>query len=164
MSVLPIVQWPDPRLSTVCAPVDAPTCETLLNDMFDTMYAAKGRGLAGPQVGVLARLFVMDAGWKEGTPTPLVMINPEIEPCGEPTSLEEMCLSVPDVGVPVLRPSSVFVRWRDQHGAPQAAQFDGAEARIIQHEFDHLDGKLHFDRVSPDLRTDLETPYLKAHT
>ena len=164
MSVLPIVQWPDPRLSTVCAPVDAPTCETLLNDMFDTMYAAKGRGLAGPQVGVLARLFVMDAGWKEGTPTPLVMINPEIEPCGEPTSLEEMCLSVPDVGVPVLRPSSVFVRWHDEHGAPQAAQFGGAEARIIQHEFDHLDGKLHFDRVSPDLRTDLETPYLKAHT
>ncbi len=164
MSVLPIVQWPDPRLSTVCAPVDAPTCETLLNDMFDTMYAAKGRGLAGPQVGVLARLFVMDAGWKEGTPTPLVMINPEIEPCGEPTSLEEMCLSVPDVCVPVLRPSSVFVRWRDPHGAQKAAQFDGAEARIIQHEFDHLDGKLHFDRVSPDLRTDLETPYLKAHT
>ena len=164
MSVLPIVQWPDPRLSTVCAPVDAPTCETLLNDMFDTMYAAKGRGLAGPQVGVLARLFVMDAGWKEGTPTPLVMINPEIEPCGEPASLEEMCLSVPDVGVPVLRPSSVFVRWHDEHGAPQAAQFGGAEARIIQHEFDHLDGKLHFDRVSPDLRTDLETPYLKAHT
>ncbi|MFY9466801.1 MAG: peptide deformylase [Lentibacter algarum] len=164
MSVLPIVQWPDPRLSTVCAPVDAPTCETLLNDMFDTMYAAKGRGLAGPQVGVLERLFVMDAGWKEGTPTPLVMINPEIEPCGEPASLEEMCLSVPDVGVPVLRPSSVFVRWHDEHGAPQAAQFGGAEARIIQHEFDHLDGKLHFDRVSPDLRTDLETPYLKAHT
>ena len=164
MSVLPIVQWPDPRLSTVCAPVDAPTCETLLNDLFDTMYAAKGRGLAGPQVGVLARLFVMDAGWKEGTPTPLVMINPEIEPCGEPASLEEMCLSVPDVGVPVLRPSSVFVRWHDEHGAPQAAQFGGAEARIIQHEFDHLDGKLHFDRVSPDLRTDLETPYLKAHT
>ena len=164
MSVLPIVQWPDPRLSTVCAPVDAPTCETLPNDMFDTMYAAKGRGLAGPQVGVLARLFVMDAGWKEGTPTPLVMINPEIEPCGEPASLEEMCLSVPDVFVPVLRPSSVFVRWRDPHGAQKAAQFDGAEARIIQHEFDHLDGKLHFDRVSPDLRTDLETPYLKAHT
>ena len=164
MSVLPIVQWPDPRLSKVCAPVDAPTCETLPNDMFDTMYAAKGRGLAGPQVGVLARLFVIDAGWKEGTPTPLVMINPEIEPCGEPTSLEEMCLSVPDVGVPVLRPSSVFVRWHDEHGAPQAAQFGGAEARIIQHEFDHLDGKLHFDRVSPNLRTDLETPYLKAHT
>lgn len=164
MSVLPIVQWPDPRLSTVCAPVDAPTCETLPNDMFDTMYAAKGRGLAGPQVGVLERLFVMDAGWKEGTPTPRVMINPEIEPCGEPASLEEKCLSVPDVGVPVLRPSSVFVRWRDEHGVPQAAQFGGAEARIIQHEFDHLDGKLHFDRVSPDLRTDLETPYLKAHT
>ena len=164
MSVLPIVQWPDPRLSTVCAPVDAPTCETLLNDMFDTMYAAKGRGLAGPQVGVLERLFVMDAGWKDGTPTPRVMINPDIEPRGAAVPLAETCLSVPDVAVPVARAPRVFVRWQDEHGGTHEALFEGAEARIIQHEFDHLDGKLHFDRVSPDLRTDLETPYLKAHT
>ena len=162
MSVLPIVQWPDARLSEVCAEVGQHDVSQLISDMFDTMYAANGRGLAAPQVGVMARLFVMDAGWKEGTQTPLVMINPEITPEGSEQVLEEMCLSVPDVAVPVSRPKSLCARWTDAHGAPQTARFEGAESRIIQHEFDHLEGKLHFDRVSQSTREALEAPYLKA--
>ena len=162
MSVRPIVKWPDPRLSTLCEPVEQAELGPLIADIFDTMYAAKGRGLAGPQVGVLQRIFMMDAGWKDGTKTPLVMINPEIMPEGDRVSLDEMCLSVPDVAVPVSRSESVCARWSDEEGALQTARFSGAEARIIQHEFDHLEGKLHFDRVSAETRARLETPYLEA--
>lgn len=164
MSVRPIVQWPDPRLGALCAPVEQEYLAPLITDMFDTMYAAKGRGLAGPQVGVLLRLFVMDAGWKDGAKTPLVMINPEITPEGESLSIDEICLSVPDIAVPVSRPTTVCARWTDEHGSRRSARFSGAAARIIQHEFDHLQGKLHFDRVSAETRARVETPYLEAAT
>jgi len=162
MSVLPIVQWPDARLSEVCAPVGSADLGSLISDMFDTMYAAKGRGLAGPQVGAMLRLCVMDAGWKEGARTPLVMINPEIMPQGDALTIKEMCLSVPEIIVPVSRPESVIARWTDAGGNPKEARFEGVESRIIQHEFDHLEGKLHFDRVSQSTREALEAPYLKA--
>ena len=78
MAVLPILKWPDPRLSQGCAPVAHEPLDALIADLFETMYAAQGRGLAAPQVGVLKRVFVMDCGWKDGDPTPLAMINPTI--------------------------------------------------------------------------------------
>ncbi|WP_238366795.1 peptide deformylase [Mesobacterium pallidum] len=164
MAVLPILRWPDPRLSQVCEP--APVAEALLDlidDMFDTMYAAQGRGLAAPQVGVMQRFFVMDAGWKEGDSTPEVMIDPAVIAWEKrDVVMEEACLSIPGVVVPVARPVAVTLGWRDRNDDYHMRDFDGAEARIIQHELDHLDGRVHFTRIDDATRGVLETPYLEA--
>ena len=94
MSVLDIVLWPDAGLSTQCVPVDAitPELEQLIADMFDTMYAAQGRGLAAPQVGRTERIFVFDANWKSGVPSPVVCVNPEILSVSEPVSYTHLTL------------------------------------------------------------------------
>lgn len=153
MSVLPILHWPDARLSTPCAPVDDPAALAgLVADMFETMYAAPGRGLAAPQVGVMLRLFVMDAGWKTGTKTPLVCINPEVEPLDGTDTITEGCLSMPGIEVSVIRPARIRLHWTDLAGSRQTADLDGAEARIAQHETDHLDGRMHFTRVPDETR------------
>ena len=163
MSVLPILQWPDPRLSQPCEPVGHEDLRPLIADMFETMYAAQGRGLAAPQVGVMKRFFVMDATWKEGERSPLVMIDPFVMACERvPVVMDEMCLSIPGVTVPVERHKAVTMQWTDETGDIHMGDFDGAEARVIQHEFDHLNGMVHFDRIAPDLRTRLESPYLEA--
>ena len=110
MSVLPIVAWPDQRLSTVCTPVQGidDDLRRLVGDMFETMYDAPGRGLAAPQVGVLSRVFVMDATWKEGEMTPLACINPSIKPMVEAHSTnEEACLSIVGVGADVTRSNQI---------------------------------------------------------
>ena len=162
-TILPILFWPDPRLSHNCDHVGHADMRPLIADMFATMYAAKGRGLAAPQVGVMKRLFVMDVTWKEGEKSPMVMIDPVVMACERvPVVLDEMCLSVPDVIVPVERHKAVTMQWTDATGDIHMGDFDGAEARVIQHEFDHLNGMLHFDRISPDLRAALEPPYLAA--
>lgn len=161
MALLPILQWPDARLSAPCALV-APQDElsSLIIDMFETMYAAPGRGLAAPQVGVLKRLFVMDVTWKEGTPTPMVMINPEILSFGTAVeSGDEGCLSIPGVVASVLRPTSVTLRWQDAERAWQEGSFDGFAGRCIQHEYDHLDGRVTFDRLAPEPRVEAEDTY-----
>jgi len=146
LSVLPIVQWPDARLKAMCDPVGGEDMRTLAEDMLETMYAAPGRGLAGPQVGVLRRIFVMDAGWKEGTPTPRICLDPVIQPLGEGVAtLEEGCLSIPDRPVHVTRPARVRLTYRDLDGAAQSVELEGSEAAIAQHEADHLDGKLIID-------------------
>ncbi|MEP2716786.1 peptide deformylase [Pseudophaeobacter sp.] len=160
MARLPILQWPDPGLSTLCTPVGEEDLTGLIADMFETMYAAPGRGLAAPQVGVLKRLFVMDATWKEAPGTPLVMINPEILSFGtdqEPG--DEGCLSIPGVLASVQRPTTVSLRWQDQDRSWQSGSFDGFAARCIQHEFDHLEGLVTFDRLSPEARTESEATY-----
>ena len=99
MSVMPILRWPDVGLATVCEPVEDPSAvKALAEDMLETMYAAPGRGLAAPQVGVLARMFVMDVTWKDGVATPVVCINPEIVATSDArASGEEACLSIPGV-------------------------------------------------------------------
>ncbi len=115
----------------------------LAADMLATMYAAGGRGLAAPQVGVLFRVFVMDAGWKDGRPDPLVMLDPEIlwrSP--QMDSGAEQCLSVPDRVVAVSRPVTIDLGWYDLDGRHHLRQMSGTEARIAQHEADHLDGRL----------------------
>ena len=163
MAVLEILKWPDPRLSQRCDPVESEVLDALVADMFDTMYAAQGRGLAAPQVGVMKRLFVMDCSWKEGEKTPLVMINPTIMAAErEPVVGEEGCLSIPGVLVPVERHKAVTVQWTAAEGDIHMADFGGFEARCIQHEFDHLNGVVTFDRVDPELRPELEQPYLTA--
>ena len=124
----------------------------LIRDMFETMYAGPGRGLAAPQVGVLKRLFVMDCGWKDGEMTPMVCINPEIIPAGAMVPGEEGCLSIPGVLVEVMRPERIVLRFSDQDGMRQEMELDGFEARCAQHELDHLDGLVTFDRLSPEAR------------
>ena len=155
MSVLPILLWPDRRLSEVCAPVGIIDDEVtkLADDMLQTMYAAPGRGLAAPQVGALKRLFVMDATWKDAEPTPMVFVDPVLTWASEARGVvSEGCLSIPGVALDVERPSQVGVRWTDLEGHQQKAVFCGFEAVCIQHEMDHLDGKVTFDRVDDETR------------
>ncbi|WGW04958.1 peptide deformylase [Tropicibacter oceani] len=154
MSVLPILTWPDPRLSRVCDPVsDVAAVAPLIVDMFETMYAAPGRGLAAPQVGVLARVFVMDAGWKSGDKTPLACINPAIVETSEArVSGGEGCLSMPGIEVQVPRFAEVTLAYTDPEGRDCRRRLTGFEAICAQHELDHLDGTLHVDRLDADAR------------
>ncbi|MGD9294482.1 MAG: peptide deformylase [Roseobacter sp.] len=155
MSVLDILRWPDPRLTTICDPVGKVTLdvEVLAQDMLDTMYAAPGRGLAAPQVGVLKRIFVMDCGWKDGEPDPIVFIDPGIVDASEQEAVSsEACLSVPGVTVDVTRPARVTVRWTDIAGKIREDTFSGFAAACVQHELDHLDGLLTLDRLGADDR------------
>lgn len=159
--IRPIVFWPDPVLRRACAPVDAPdTVADLIRDMFDTMYDAPGRGLAAPQIGVSARVFVMDAGWKTGTPTPIAMINPEILwRSDDRITGAEGCLSIPGVMADVERFSEIRMRWTDLSGTVHERLLTGFDSVCAQHELDHLDGIVTFDRVAPDARAKLEEVY-----
>ncbi|MBO9399802.1 peptide deformylase [Shimia sp. R9_3] len=164
MSILPLVFYPDARLAQPCAPVTDPVTDEdlrpLIADMFDTMYAAPGRGLAGPQVGVMKRVFVMDCTWKEGADTPMTFLNPEIIAQSEDEdTLDEGCLSIPDLMVPVVRPAAITVRWMDELGGTHERNFDGFEARCIQHEMDHLDGRVTLDHLSEPARTEILQGY-----
>lgn len=164
MAVRAILTWPDPRLSTPCAPVGTGAdLDALIADMFDTMYAAPGRGLAAPQIGVMQRVFVMDATWKDGAGTPRALINPRITAQSDETaSADEGCLSIPGVSVAVTRPAQITVAWSAPDGTALSAQFDGFEAACIQHEIDHLDGIVTFDRLAPADRTRAEAAYAGA--
>lgn len=164
MAVLPILRWPDPRLATPCAPAKADDAtRALAADMLDTMYAASGRGLAAPQVGVLTRLFVMDATWKQGPRSPRVFLNPEILSHSVATATgPEGCLSIPGVLADVTRPETIRLRWTDLSGAVHEETLDGFAAICAQHEIDHLDGIVTFDRLSPDLRAALQAAYADA--
>jgi peptide deformylase len=151
MAILPILLLPDERLRKVCAPVtqfDA-ALKQLADDMLETMYAAPGRGLAGPQVGAMQRIFVMDVGWKDGRPSPLVCINPEIKDASGAAVNTEGCLSIPDHPVRISRPALVRMAWQDLAGRACEGFFEGFAATCAQHERDHLDGILCIDY--PDL-------------
>ena len=102
--------WPNVVLSSVCTPVDATDepVSQLITDLIDTMYSAQGRGLAAPQIGVLQRVFVIDVTWKEGTPDPMVFINPQITAHSDAAHvITEQCLSIPQLPMPVTRPSEI---------------------------------------------------------
>lgn len=162
MSVVPIRLWPDPCLSVECAAVQAddPGMPALIRDLLDTMYAAKGRGLAAPQIGVMKRVFVVDVTWKEAKPAPMVFINPQIlEHSSDSVVADEQCLSIPALPMPVLRPERVQLAWRRPDGTEARQGFDKAEARCIQHELDHLNGLVIFDHQTPDNRNKLEAVY-----
>jgi len=148
-----ILIHPDPRLKKVCAPVADLTDDLrqLADDMLETMYDAPGIGLAAPQIGVLDRLIVLDCIKEEGeTPRPLIMFNPEIIASSDETNVyEEGCLSIPEQFAEVTRPKVVDVAWIDRDGNAQQETFDGLWATCVQHEIDHLNGKLFIDYLKP---------------
>jgi peptide deformylase len=156
MALLPIIETPDPRLRTVSAPVETvdAALQTLIDDMFETMYAAPGIGLAAIQVGVPKRLLVIDLQEEqdeEGKPVrdPRVFINPEILETSEDLQVyQEGCLSVPDQYADVERPATIRARWQDREGKVHEEQIDGLLAVCLQHEMDHLEGVLFIDHLS----------------
>lgn len=151
--IRPILIHPDPRLKKRAEPVAAIDDETraLLDDMLETMYAAPGIGLAAPQLGIGRRIVVMDCAAREDDPPdPVCMLNPELLWASEEqVEQEEGCLSVPDVYAPVTRPKAVRVRFLDREGAVQERDWQGIRARCLQHEIDHLNGRLFIDYLSP---------------
>lgn len=152
MALLPILEFPDPRLRTLAVPVDAAEVvgdkfQTLLDDMFETMYAAPGIGLAASQVDVHQRFMVIDVS--EAHDAPLVFINPEIIARDGEQIYQEGCLSVPGIFADVTRANQIRVRALGRDGQPFEMDADGLLAVCIQHEMDHLDGKLFVDYLSP---------------
>lgn len=124
----------------------------LARDMLRSMYAARGIGLAAPQVGVHKQLLVIDLDIEEASTPPIVLINPEITAASATVcTYEEGCLSIPKLYLNVVRPSEVEVTYRDDQGRPRRIKADGLLARCIQHEMDHLTGVLFVDRVSDEL-------------
>ena len=151
MAMLPIITLPDPLLRKASAPVERidEGVRKLADDMLETMYAAPGVGLAAVQVGVPRRLIVLDTAKDEEPPQPLVLINPEIVSLGSEMRLhEEGCLSIPDVRIEIERPATLTVRYLDRDGKPQELAAEGLLATAIQHEIDHLNGKLIIDFLS----------------
>lgn len=164
MAILNILEFPDPRLRTVAKPVVEvdDTVRQLVSDMFETMYAAPGIGLAATQVNVHQRIVVIDVS--DNLDEPLVFINPEFEPLTE--DLEEMqegCLSVPGFYETVTRPERVRVKALDQDGNPIDRVCEGLLAVCIQHECDHLNGKLFVDYLSNLKRDRIRKKLEKQH-
>ena len=152
MALLTILEFPDPRLRTRAAAVDVDTItaadfQARLDDMFETMYAAPGIGLAASQVDVHQRFMVIDVS--EEHDAPLVFINPEIIDRQGEQVYQEGCLSVPGILADVTRADAITVRAHGRDGQPFEMQADGLLAVCIQHEMDHLDGKLFVDYLSP---------------
>jgi len=147
-----ILIHPDPRLKKLCDPVEdmSDALRALADDMLETMYDAPGIGLAAPQIGILQRVITLDCTAQDEDNSPLVMFNPEIiESSEETSSYEEGCLSIPDQYAEVVRPAEVTVRWMDVDGNEQQDTFADLWATCVQHEIDHLDGKLFIDYLKP---------------
>jgi peptide deformylase len=153
MALLPILEFPDPRLRTRALPVEQvdATLRKLIDDMFETMYAAPGIGLAATQVNVAKRVLVIDISERRNEP--LALINPEIASRAGIEETEEGCLSVPGVYDKVTRAERIRVRALDRDGKPLELEAEGLLAVCIQHEIDHLDGKLFVDYLSELKRT-----------
>jgi len=152
MALLPILEFPDPRLRTKAATVDPAQVttdqfQTLLDDMFETMYAAPGIGLAASQVDTHLRFMVIDVS--EGKDAPMVFINPQIVARDGEQVYQEGCLSVPGIFADVTRANRITVRFLDRQAREQELDTDGLLAVCIQHEMDHLEGKLFVDYLSP---------------
>ena len=157
MAIRPILLHPDPRLRKKCEPVEIVTdaVRTLASDMLETMYDAPGVGLAAPQVGATERMLVMDCSDKEAEERkPMVLLNPEIVSTSEEeNTYEEGCLSIPEIYEDVSRPSEVRIRYMTLDGETVEEDFDGLWATCVQHEIDHLNGKLFIDYLSSLKRT-----------
>lgn len=149
MAIRKIVYLPDPVLRTVTQAVDNvdDNIRDLIDDMFETMYHANGVGLAAPQIGLSLRLAVIDAS--RDNSQPLVLINPEITRRGELEEMQEGCLSVPGPYETVKRAKSVTLKALDRNGDTYQLDAEGLLAEAIQHEVEHLDGKLFIDLLSP---------------
>lgn len=162
MAKLQILEYPDPRLRTVASPVSQVTDETrqLIADMFETMYAAPGIGLAATQVDVHQRILVADVSEEQNQP--VVLINPEIVAADGDAWSDEGCLSVPGFYDKVARARVITVRALDRQGQPIQMEAEGLLAVCIQHEMDHLDGKLFVDYLSELKRQRLRKKIEKA--
>lgn len=163
MAKLEILEFPDPRLREVAQPVEQVTDELrqLVDDMFETMYDCPGVGLAATQVNVHKRIVVIDIS--EDQSEPLVFINPEIEILDEEIhQYDEGCLSVPGFYEAVERPRKVRVKALDRDGETFAMEAEGLLAVCIQHEVDHLNGKLFVDYISPLKRNRIRSKLEKA--
>jgi peptide deformylase len=155
--LLSVYAYGQPVLKKMGKPItaDYPQLEKLIADMWETMYHANGVGLAAPQIGKAIRLFVIDTvqmmeEGEEANGLKKVFINAEkIEETGEEWSYEEGCLSIPDVRGEVERPENIRLRWVDENFEEQEATFSGINARVIQHEYDHTDGKLFTEYLKP---------------
>jgi peptide deformylase len=151
MAILDIITLPDPLLRKVSKPIERidSDLDRLIDDMLETMYDAPGVGLAAIQVAKPIRLVVLDVAGDEEQPAPIAMINPEIVKLGsEMRTHEEGCLSIPDIKVEIGRPSTLTVRFIDRQGKQQELNAEDLLATAIQHEMDHLNGKLIIDYLS----------------
>jgi peptide deformylase len=155
---LPIIAYGDPVLRRKATAIDKdeyPHIKEIIENMYETMYAAHGVGLAAPQVGLSMRLFVVDASTFEDTEPGLkgfkkVFINAVIEEeSGEEWPFNEGCLSIPDIREDVYRQKSVTISYYDENWKHHEETFTGLAARVIQHEYDHIEGKLFIDKLSP---------------
>ena len=169
--VLPVYVYGMPVLRKIAPeiPEDFEGLDQLIEDMFETMHSSDGVGLAAPQVGKSLRIFLVDTtpmaesreepelrDWRK------VFINPYIiEEWGDPWSFEEGCLSLPNIREEVMRPSHIRIEYYDENWELQDEVYDGIQARVIQHEYDHLDGKMFTDKVNP-IRRKLLSARLKA--
>lgn len=166
---LPIVAYGDPILRKKAEEIDNnyPQLKELIDNMFETMYAASGVGLAAPQIGLPIRMFVIDgspfAEDEDGESDPSlkdfkkVVINPIIiKEYGDKWAFNEGCLSIPDVNEDVLRPSNVVINYLDENFEEHEVELCGLAARIVQHEYDHIEGKLFVDKLGPLKKTMLK--------
>jgi len=159
-----ILEFPDPRLRKVAAPVAVvdDSIREILDNMIETMYDAEGIGLAATQVNVHKRMLVMDIS--EDHAEPIIFINPEITVLDpEPIGYEEGCLSVPGYYEMVTRPRKVLIKALDRNGNPFEIEAEGILAVCIQHEIDHLDGKLFVDYLSTLKRQRIKSKLEKEH-
>lgn len=162
MSLLDILFYPDPQLRKIAAPVanvDGRVAE-LVDNMFATMYDAPGIGLAATQINVHERIVVIDVS-EEGD-SPLALINPELKLVEGAAETQEGCLSIPGIYETITRPSNVQVNAIDREGNPFEVEADGILAVCIQHEIDHLEGKLFVDYLSPLKRNRIRKKMIKA--
>ncbi|MFL2839997.1 MAG: peptide deformylase [Pseudohongiellaceae bacterium] len=164
MALLPILEFPDPRLRKVASPVTVfdVKLEVLIDDMFETMYDSQGIGLAATQIDVHKRLLVIDVS--ESKDSPLVFINPSFEIIEDELSeYDEGCLSVPGFYETVSRPKGIKVQAQDRKGEKFEIEAEGILATCIQHEIDHLDGKLFVDYISALKRQRIRSKLEKEH-
>ncbi len=162
MALLNILHFPDPRLRTIAKPVEEfdDALRQLVSDMFETMYEAPGIGLAATQVDRHIRLLVMDVS--DGRNQPRCLINPRIIAADGEEESDEGCLSVPGYYEKVRRAEHIRVRAQDEHGETSEFDSHGVEAVCIQHEMDHLEGKLFVDYLSNLKRNRIRNKLLKA--
>ncbi len=152
MSILNILRFPDPKLRTVAQPVEVvdDKIKAFVDDMFDTMYEEHGVGLAATQVDFHQRIFVADCAGEDEEPQPLAFINPEITFASEETkTYQEGCLSIPENYADVERSDHITVKALNQNGEEFSMDCEGLLAVCVQHEIDHLNGKLFIDYLSP---------------
>ena len=157
MSIQKIITIPDETLKKISEPIEKVGVneKKLINDLFETMYHSKGIGLAAVQVGILKRILVIDISTKDEKNKPLSFINPKIKKISDETSIyEEGCLSIPDTFIEIERPKICEVEYIDLDGKVQNMKCDGLLSTCLQHEINHLDGKLIIDHLSK-LKRDL---------